>query len=25
MDGNGNPPDVLTILAHNFEERLKED
>jgi len=22
IDGNGNPPDVLTILAHNFEERL---
>ena len=25
MEGAGTPTDVLTILAHNFEERLKED
>ena len=25
MEGPANPPDVLTILAHNFDERLKED
>jgi len=25
MEDAGTPPDVLTILAHNFEERLKED
>ena len=25
IEGTVNSPDVLTILAHNFEERLKED
>ena len=24
-EGAGNPPDVLTMLAHDFEKRLKED
>lgn len=25
VEGTGSAKDVLTILAHNFEERLKED